>query len=92
MFAMVFNAQPCLSQTKLYCPLDHFGVFLYVSSSIHNPMQHFLSRVYIDPLCHLSLDPIKRNQAGLGPEISAAKELYQLYQSNNFCNADSSKL
>jgi hypothetical protein len=40
----------------------------------------------------LSLDPIKRNQVGLGPEILVAKVNDHEDQSNNFHNADSGKL
>jgi hypothetical protein len=38
----VSNAQPCSFQTKVYCLLNHFGVFSHISSSIHYPMQELL--------------------------------------------------
>jgi hypothetical protein len=87
------NARPCLFQTKVYCPLNRFGVLSYVSSSIHNLMLEFpLSCVLWSCKSSLSLDSIKRNQAELGPEISVARLLEHNDQSNYFCNADTSKL
>jgi hypothetical protein len=58
-----------LFQTTVYCPLNHFGVFLFVSSSSHNLTQAFLSNVHFSSMCHL------RNWVGLGPEILATKLL-----------------
>jgi hypothetical protein len=68
--------------------LLHSRLFSYVSSSIHNPTQELLSRMYFGPVCDLSLDPTKRNKVGLGPEISAAKVLDHDNKSNHF-RADS---
>jgi hypothetical protein len=54
MSARVSNAQPCSFQTRVHCPLNYFEVFSYVSSSIRDPMQQALSRVYFAPVGHLS--------------------------------------
>jgi hypothetical protein len=75
---MVFSAQPCLFQTRVYCPLNRFGVSSCVSSNIHKLMQEFLPHVHFNPVCHL------RNQSGLGPEIPVAKVLGYDNQSNDF--------
>lgn len=65
----------CSLQTRVYCPLNHFGMFSCATSSVRNPMQHFRS-LCILRFCrsYLPLDH-KRNQAGLGPEIWMATVL-----------------
>jgi hypothetical protein len=60
-------------------------MFSYVSSIIHNPIQHFPSRVYFGPL---SLDPTKRKQAVLGPEILVAKLMVHDGNPTIYLNAD----
>lgn len=46
--ATVFSTQHCSFQTSVYCLLNHFGMFLYVSSSIHNPYC-YRSSLLLDP-------------------------------------------
>jgi hypothetical protein len=62
--ATVFNAQLCLFQARVYCLLNHFRVFLYVSS-IHNLVQEFLLCVLWSHRSSLSSDPLNWNKGGL---------------------------
>lgn len=79
---MVFNAQHCSFQTTVYCLLN-FGVYSYVSSSIHNPMR-FFSHVYFGPIRHLFVRPHKKKSSSIMSRDLVAKVLEHDNQSNGF--------
>jgi hypothetical protein len=63
---MIFNAQPSLSQTRMYCLLTHFMVSsVYLRIIIHNFMQEVHSHMYFGLVGHLfHYNPLKKQSWG----------------------------